>query len=226
MVAVRVMARQYKMDNPCQSVLQRDDAYRMAMDAHERLAEARRAAGYDTATDAAAALGVHAPTYLHHENGTRGFSRVADRYARFYRVNLEWLMTGRGERKGRKAGVALVGKVGAGDVRPIAEAVADGPIDWIELPTENEIWALEIEGDSASPRYRPGDMLLVDRDPIDPDRMLGEYCVLDLADGRRCAKRLQKVRGIYMLASENASVPIEEAPLIIGCYRIRGVIER
>ena len=223
---MRVMAAQYKTDNSCQSVLQRHNAYCIAMDANERLAEARKAAGFDTATEAATALGVHAPTYLHHENGTRGFARVADRYARFFRVNLEWLITGRGERRGRRAGVPLVGKVGAGDVRPIAEAVADGPIDWIEMPDESEVWALQIDGDSAAPRYRDGDILLVDRDPVDPDRMLGMYCVLDLADGRRCAKRLQKVRGIYMLASENQSVAIEEAPPIVGCYRIRGVIER
>jgi phage repressor protein C with HTH and peptisase S24 domain len=195
-------------------------------DPHERLRQAREAAGYDNAADAARAMGLRPETYHRHENGSNGLSRSGERYARFFRVNLEWLLTGRGERRGRKIGAPLVGKVGAGDVRPIAEAVSDGPIDWIELPDESEVWALEIDGDSAAPRYRDGDILLVDRDPVDPDRMAGHYCVLDLADGRRCAKRLQKVRGIYMLASENQSVAIEEAPPIVGCYRIRGVIER
>jgi phage repressor protein C with HTH and peptisase S24 domain len=187
-----------------------------------------RAERYPNARQAALAMGVSYDTYAQHENGTREVSRnAALRYSRFFRINLDWLLIGKGEMRGRqRSGVALVGKVGAGDARPIAEAVADGPIDWIEMPGEDEIWALEIEGDSASPRYRHGDILLVDRDPVDPDRMLGSYCVLDLADGRRCAKRLQKVRGIYMLASENKEVEIEESPLIIGCYRIRGVIER
>ena len=195
-------------------------------DPHERLREAREAAGYESAADAARAMGMRPETYHRHENGSNGLARAGERYARFFRVNLEWLLTGRGEKRGRKIGVPLVGKVGAGDVRPIAEAVTDGPIDWIELPDDNEVWALEIEGDSAAPRYRPGDMLLVDREPVEPDRMLGRYCVLDLADGRRCAKRLQKVRGIFMLASENKEVEIEESPAILGCYRIRGVIER
>ena len=171
-------------------------------------------------------MGIGVPGYSAHENGNRGFKEMAERYARFYRVNLEWLLTGRGLMKGRKAGVPLVGKVGAGDMRPIAEAVADGPIDWIELPDDCDVWALEIDGDSAAPRYRHGDSLLVDRDPVLPETMIGRYCVLELADGRRCAKRLQKVRGIFMLASENKEVEIEESPPIIGCYRIRAVIER
>jgi SOS-response transcriptional repressor LexA len=195
-------------------------------DVHERLIQARKTAGYSSAAEAARAMGIGIPGYSAHENGNRGLGRAAERYARFYRVSIDWLLTGRGERRGRKSGVPLVGKVGAGDVMPIAEAAADGPIDWIEMPDENEIWALDIDGDSAAPRYRHGDILLVDRDPVDPDRMVGSYCVLDLADGRRCAKRLQKVRGIYMLASENPAVEIEESPVILGCYRIRGVIER
>lgn len=38
--------------------------------------------------------------YLHHENGTRGLSRGSDiRYAKFFRVRLEWLLTGVGAMK-------------------------------------------------------------------------------------------------------------------------------
>jgi SOS-response transcriptional repressor LexA len=32
--------------------------------------------------------------YRHHENGTRGFGRKAEEYARAYKVTLDWLMTG------------------------------------------------------------------------------------------------------------------------------------
>jgi hypothetical protein len=32
-----------------------------------------------------------------HENGSRGFKKEAERYAKFFRVSFEWLMTGRGE---------------------------------------------------------------------------------------------------------------------------------
>ena len=64
-------------------------------EAHERLQWARERAGFETATEAARALGVAEPTYLGHENGRRGFRRVADKYARRFGVSLEWLLTGR-----------------------------------------------------------------------------------------------------------------------------------
>jgi hypothetical protein len=67
----------------------------------ERLRWARAAAGYDVASAAARAMGVPEPTYLGHENDSRGFSRHATRYALFYRVSLDWLLTGRGSPKGR-----------------------------------------------------------------------------------------------------------------------------
>lgn len=48
------------------------------------------------ATDAAKAMGIDPPTYLGHENGWRGFKHSAKRYARFYKVRLEWLLEGTG----------------------------------------------------------------------------------------------------------------------------------
>jgi phage repressor protein C with HTH and peptisase S24 domain len=42
-------------------------------------------------------MGIEEPTYLGHENGSRGLSRAAARYARFFRVSLDWLIDGRGE---------------------------------------------------------------------------------------------------------------------------------
>lgn len=62
---------------------------------HERLSQARKAAGYETATAAADAMGLQPPTYLAHENGSRGFKLdSANRYAKFFRVPLEWLLFG------------------------------------------------------------------------------------------------------------------------------------
>lgn len=62
----------------------------------DRLRIAREHKGYDTATAAADALGVERPTYLAHENGSRGFRASATRYAQFFGVNLIWLLTGKG----------------------------------------------------------------------------------------------------------------------------------
>lgn len=69
-------------------------------DQAERLRQARLATkGYADAAAAARAMGVKVPTYLGHENGSRGFASQASRYADFYRVNLDWLLTGRGRMK-------------------------------------------------------------------------------------------------------------------------------
>jgi len=93
---------------------------------HHRLRFAREQAGYGSASDAARAMGVEEPTYLGHENGSRGLSRAGPRYARFFRVSLDWLLAGRGEFKlngGESQGSAMLRadtgsfKVGGGDVR-------------------------------------------------------------------------------------------------------------
>lgn len=67
----------------------------------DRLRKARALAGYESGSDAARALRINLPTYLGHENGSRGFSRQAARYAGFYKVDLRWLLTGVGSPKGR-----------------------------------------------------------------------------------------------------------------------------
>jgi phage repressor protein C with HTH and peptisase S24 domain len=64
---------------------------------HQRLRFARAQAGYASASDAARAMGIGEPTYLGHENGNRGLSRAARRYALFFHVSLDWLLGGRGE---------------------------------------------------------------------------------------------------------------------------------
>jgi phage repressor protein C with HTH and peptisase S24 domain len=63
---------------------------------HQRLRRAREQAGFARASDAARAMGIEEPTYLGHENGSRGLSRAAARYARFFGVSLDWLIDGRG----------------------------------------------------------------------------------------------------------------------------------
>jgi len=66
----------------------------------DRLKWAREQANYAQASDAARAMGVKVATYIAHENGSRKLTRSADRYARFFRVSMEWLLTGRGAPKG------------------------------------------------------------------------------------------------------------------------------
>jgi phage repressor protein C with HTH and peptisase S24 domain len=75
---------------PCIVSLRIDD--RMATKA-ERLKQARIAAGFDSAQDAADAYGWNAPAYRHHENGTRGFGPdAAKKYGKAFKVRAGWLL--------------------------------------------------------------------------------------------------------------------------------------
>lgn len=66
-----------------------------------RLREARAAASFRNATEAAASLGVKYPTYAGHENGTRAVGvEDAILYARRFKVSLDWLLTGSGRGPG------------------------------------------------------------------------------------------------------------------------------
>lgn len=70
------------------------------MELHERLTAARIAANFETAADAAAALGVVYSTYAGHENGNSGFrAATGEKYARKFKVRFEWLMRGVGSMK-------------------------------------------------------------------------------------------------------------------------------
>lgn len=67
------------------------------MTPHDRLKQARKRAGYQTASEAARALGMSVQTYIHHENGERKLTPHAVRYATFFRVNVGWLLSGKGQ---------------------------------------------------------------------------------------------------------------------------------
>jgi phage repressor protein C with HTH and peptisase S24 domain len=67
---------------------------------NERLKSARKLAGYSSASEAAAAMGIAIGTYAGHENGNRAFDvETAKRYAKFFKVALTWLLTGEGPMK-------------------------------------------------------------------------------------------------------------------------------
>lgn len=64
-------------------------------DKRKRLKLAREHAGYRSARQAALSMGWTYPTYASHENGLRDFpQKVAERYARAFRVSPEFIMFG------------------------------------------------------------------------------------------------------------------------------------
>lgn len=83
--------------NPGQVTKDQDPKTLIGM--NQRLKWARLNDGrYLQAQDAADAMGIKKTTYWGHENGHRGFPRnPAAQYARFYKVDLNWLVTGKGD---------------------------------------------------------------------------------------------------------------------------------
>jgi len=83
----------------CKRLLHRSALYALCMkSANERLREARIAAQFDNAADAASALNMPYGTYVSHENGHRGFpASRAPQYARKFGVTEEWLLYGKGD---------------------------------------------------------------------------------------------------------------------------------
>jgi SOS-response transcriptional repressor LexA len=136
----------------------------------ERLKKAREAAGFPSAKAAAEAMGVSVATYIQHENGTRGFpADRAERYARFFRTQPEWLLYG----KVRNSGGASFTELGP--QIPIQGAVAGGvwrermeyPEDeWTSFTGKPRVdaplsqrFGLVVEGDSMDQLYPPGTIL-------------------------------------------------------------------
>jgi phage repressor protein C with HTH and peptisase S24 domain len=180
---------------------------------YERLAAARKEAGYPTASAAAEALGVKEPTYLGHENGSRGFKRdSADQYARKFHVGLEWLLTGKGPKERRPLRfdpaetryVNLVGYVSAGATTHFF--ANDEPLDEVIAPvgsTDSTV-AVEIRGDSLGTFFDRWLVFYDDvRRPVTSD-LINKLCVVGLDDGRILIKKIQrsKGRGLFHLLSQ------------------------
>lgn len=196
-------------------------------DAHSRLKSARIQAGYSTAAEAARALGIGLSTYSAYENGQNQFHKVAEKFARRFNVNIEWLLFGRGQPKApeiRKQEIPLMGIVAAGSsVLPVQDAAGEGLIDTITLPEPGHIAALLVKGDSMFPRFMDGEIILYDPSPRQPATMVGHYAVVQTLDGRVMIKKLRPGRRAdhWALWSHNAP---EEETQVLTTHKVLGVL--
>ena len=184
---------------------------------HERLIWARKEAGYETAREAAEALGIREPTYMGHENGFRGFKASAEVYARKFKVNLEWLLTGRGSpRKGMPATTRAVGYVGAGAEILPSDSHSPGSLEEVEIPpgVPADAALVIVRGDSMYPRYFENEMLFYVRRADDPREHVGKECVVALADGRMLVKILRRSGAKDRFNLESWNAPLIEAVAI------------
>lgn len=164
----------------------------------ERLVKARIDAGFESAADAALALGIAYPTYAGHENGARGIkNELAVRYAKKFKVSLEWLVTGRAQAVGRKQSGdvpqfnihAGMGNGGLLSVETDQSGLAVNPEDsdgfwtfpdsvkagWRQMPRS---YALPVTGDSMEPTLPNGSYVFVDTThtiPSPPDIYAIDY---------------------------------------------------
>lgn len=177
----------------------------------DRLRQAREAAGFDNAREAAAALGLTYSTYAGHENGSRGPRREQLlQYARKFKVSTDWLLTGKGPPPIGPRQVPVMGYVGAGAVAHFY-GEAQGPFDMVPAPDDAtpETVAVEIRGESLGALF---DQWLVFYDevrtPVTPD-MVGRLCVVGLPDDRVLVKQIKRAKspGFYHLLS-NTEAPI------------------
>ena len=142
-------------------------------DIHQRLTIARERAGYRTAVEAARALGVGESTYHAHENGNSGIrAAVAEKYARKFKVSLDWLLTGRGEMSPdgaipyeiEVAGLPLLGTIQAGHWIETTDAHEGANTEMVPVVRDPRFphakqYALRVVGDSMNLDYPDGSIV-------------------------------------------------------------------
>lgn len=177
-----------------------------------RLQKAREERGFERAIDAAQFFGWNYDTYIQHENGTRGITRAAAKYARAFRVSEAWLLTGEGS--SQSSIVEIVGRLGAGaEVDTSMEQGGYGEVE-LPFPLPAEMIALEVVGDSMLPVYKNGHIIVVYKAQKRPlSSFYGEEAAVKLTDGRRFIKTIIRGEGDTVnLISWNAA-PIENVRL-------------
>lgn len=145
------------------------------MEIHERLKAARERM-YETAVEAAQAMGVNYQTYAAHENGSRGLRRdAATRYAKFFNISLEYLLTGRKNIGGKPDLSGKSAPIVNGEGMPVKGFVRAGI--WQEsYAPESELTTLPITADSRFPRHLQF-ALEIQGDSINKRAKPGEYAV-------------------------------------------------
>ncbi len=186
---------------------------------HDRLRQARIAAGFERASDAAARFGWNENTYKSNENGNAPFSfRKARDYAAAFGVRAEWLYDATGPvQLDADPMVRIIGRVGADAEGVVIQSDGQEGFDMVPVPPggTSAAVALEVVGHSMRTVADDGSLIYFEdqRNPPTPD-MLGYYCIVETEDGRVLFKRLLRGSspGLYVLESQ-AGAPIEDVRL-------------
>jgi hypothetical protein len=186
---------------------------------HDRLRQARIAAGFARASDAAARFGWNENTYKSNENGNAPFSfRKAKDYAEAFAVRAEWLYDEAGAMLAQTEPlVRIIGRVGADTEGAVIQTDGQEGYDMVPVPPGGtaDAVALEVVGHSMRAIAEDGALIYFEdqRNPPTPD-MLGYYCIVETEDGRVLFKRLLRGSepGLYVLESQ-VGPPIDDVRL-------------
>lgn len=199
------------------------------MNINDRLKRAREIAGHKSAAAAAKALGVRYPTYAGHENGAKGAFRREDavRYAKAFRVSLEWLLTGAGEP--RRGKVPVVGYVGAGaEVFPEDAHPKGQGFELVEAPpgAPKDVVAVSIRGESMHP-LESGWLLFYRRDQDGvPDDCVNRLCVVKVTDGPTLVKTLKRGQKARLWTLESWNAPTRDNVRLDWAARVINITPR
>lgn len=119
-----------------------------------------------------------------------------------------------------KGKVPLISWVQAGRASEVIDLLQPGDADeWIDSTVQirRHTYALRVEGDSMSPEFPPGMILIVEPD-MDPE--IGDFVIARNGDDEATFKKYVKDGGTYYLKPLNPAYPIINAQ----DYRIVGVV--
>jgi phage repressor protein C with HTH and peptisase S24 domain len=184
----------------------------------ERLRQARIAAGYRSARDAALQNAWPESTYRAHEAGTRTIGQDdAERYAARVRrdgveVTAKGLLFGDDDAPEPPADgsqvVGVKGLISAGGLIETGDEQAGGDLFRITVPfpVPHGTIAFRVAGLSMYPKYEPDDVVLCAESGESPERLLDLYAAVTTAEGHRYLKKILRgsQRGAYHLESHNA----------------------
>lgn len=158
---------------------------------HDRLRQARIAAGFKTQAEAVRRFGWNPNTYKSNENGNAPFSFDQGReYARAFKVNPEWLYAASGPMRAGDGMVPIIGRVGADTEGRVVRTLTQAANDLAPAPTggTSKSVALEVDGHSMRGFADDGALVYFENQHTPPtEDMLGEVVVLQIATGEHDA---------------------------------------
>lgn len=167
--------------------------------------KARIAAGFKTGRSAAKKFGWVYESYNHHENGIRGISRVAAKYANSFKVSEAWLLTGEGEEP--EAPKLPIRGYAAGSVTGY-NIMTEEPVDWSKRPPAltdiEEAYGVYVQGKSMEPQFFEGDLVFVH--PFRHPRQ-GDIVIIQQSNKREppiaFIKRFERRTATHLIASQH-----------------------